>query len=684
MCGIVGFLDTRHSTGSEELAVTVRRMATSVRHRGPEDEGVWVDAASGIAFGHRRLSIIDLSPMGHQPMHSPCGRYVTTFNGEIYNFQTLREELVALGQGFRSHSDTEVMLAAISRWGIEAALRKFNGMFAFAVWDKPERTLYLSRDRAGEKPLYYGWAGSTLLFASELKAFHQHPDFRGEIDRGALRVYLRHNYIPGPHSIYKGIHKLPPGTFLTIRGFGSDASPKPYWSARRAAEDGLSNPFKGSEAEAVKQLDSLLNDAVRIQMISDVPLGAFLSGGIDSSLVVAIMQANSNRPVKTFTIGFENSDFNEAVAAKAVAKHLGTEHTELYVTPEEAMGVIPRLPILYDEPFADSSQIPTFLVSQLARRNVTVSLSGDAGDELFAGYNTYLWGRSVQQKVGWMPQPLKAGLAKSLSPFSKIDWNEVLSGSQFVLPQSLRRKDLNKVLHKLSGILKVDQREALYHVLCSYWMDPAAVVPNGNEPLTALTDEGKWADIKEFLHVMMYLDTLMYLPDDILVKVDRAAMGVSLETRVPLLDYRVIEFAWRLPLEMKIRGNTGKRPLRQLLHKYVPKQLVDRPKQGFGVPIHEWLRGPMRPWAEELLNESRLRDEGYFCATPIRQKWMEHVTGRYNWKAQLWGVLMFQAWLEQHKTLISTKIESESVLEAPLLGASSGTIGASSLRRGVN
>jgi asparagine synthase (glutamine-hydrolysing) len=684
MCGIVGFLDTRYSTGSEELAVTVRRMATSLRHRGPEDEGVWVDAASGIAFGHRRLSIIDLSPMGHQPMHSPCGRYVTTFNGEIYNFQALREELGALGQAFRSHSDTEVMLAAISRWGIEAALKKFNGMFAFAVFDKQERTLYLSRDRAGEKPLYYGWAGRTLLFASELKAFHQHPDFRAEIDRGALQVYLRHNYIPGPHSIYKGIYKLPAGTFLTIRGFGSDASPKPYWSARRAAEDGLSNPFKGSEAEAVKQLDSLLNEAVRMQMISDVPLGAFLSGGIDSSLVVAIMQANSNRPVKTFTIGFENSDFNEAVAAKAVAKHLGTEHTELYVTPDEAMGVIPRLPALYDEPFADSSQIPTFLVSQLARRDVTVSLSGDAGDELFGGYNTYLWGRSVQQKVSWMPQPLKSGLAKSLSPFSKIDWNEFLGGSQFVLPQSLRRKDLNKVLHKLSGILKVDQREALYNVLCSYWMDPAVIVPNANEPLTVLTDESKWADIKEFMHVMMYLDTLMYLPDDILVKVDRAAMGVSLETRVPLLDYRVIEFAWRLPLGMKVRGSTGKRPLRQLLHKYVPKQLVDRPKQGFGVPIHEWLRGPMRHWAEELLNESRLRDEGYFCVTPIRQKWMEHIAGRYNWKAQLWGVLMFQAWLEHHKTLISTKIESESILDAPLLGASSRGVGASSLRNGVN
>lgn len=667
MCGITGFLDTRQSRGHEELAATVCRMATSLRHRGPEDEGIWVDPASGIAFGHRRLSIIDLSPAGHQPMHSSCGRYVITFNGEIYNFKALTEELRALGQAFRGHSDTEVMLAAIAHWGVEPALKKFNGMFAFALWDRQERTLYLSRDRAGEKPLYYGWAGHTLLFGSELKAFHQHPDFRGEIDRGALTVYLRHNYIPAPHSIYKGIYKLPAGTLLTIRGFGSDACPKPFWSAKRAAEDGLSNPFVGSDAEAVDQLDTLLNDAVSMRMEADVPLGAFLSGGIDSSLVVAIMQANSSRPVKTFTIGFDNSDFNEAESAKAVAQHLGTDHTELYVTPEEAMGVIPRLPALYDEPFADSSQIPTFLVSQLARRKVTVSLSGDGGDELFGGYNTYLWGRSVQQNIGWMPKALKTGLAKSLNPLSRFDWNAVLAGTESFLPQSLRRKDLNKVLQKLAGILKVNQREALYWVLCSYWMEPASVVVGGKEPLTSLTDPSKWAQIKEFMLVMMYLDTLMYLPDDILVKVDRASMGVSLESRVPLLDHRVIEFAWRLPLAMKVKGNTGKRPLRHLLHRYVPKELVERPKQGFGVPIHEWLRGPMRPWAEELLSESRLRHEGFFFAAPIRQKWSEHVSGRRNWQAQMWGVLMFQAWLEEHKTLISTKADNV-VLDTQVAG----------------
>jgi asparagine synthase (glutamine-hydrolysing) len=649
MCGITGFFDTSGNKSSEQLTQTARRMATSLRHRGPEDEGVWVDPATGIALAHRRLSIIDLSPMGHQPMHSACGRYVITFNGEIYNFKSLRQELEQLGEKFRGHSDTEIMLAAIARWGVEASLKKFNGMFAFGLWDRKEQTLYLSRDRAGEKPLYYGWAGKTLVFGSELKALQQHPDFRGDIDRGALTVYLRHNYIPAPHSIYKGIYKLPAGTVLAIRGFGSDASPKAYWSAKAAAEDGIANPFRGTEEEAVNQLDALLNDAVTMRMEADVPLGAFLSGGIDSSLIVAIMQANSKRPVKTFTIGFDNREYNEAESAKLVAQHIGTEHTELYVTPEEAMAVIPRLPTLYDEPFADSSQIPTFLVSQLARRNVTVSLSGDAGDELFGGYTTYQWGRSVHQNVGWMPRPLKAGLAKTIKPLSKLDWNALLDGRQSVVPESLRRKDINKVLSKLTGILKVDERESLYWILLSYWMDPASVVLGAKEPLTQLTDKTKWAKIDDIMHVMMYLDTIMYLPDDILVKVDRASMGVSLESRVPLLDHRVIEFAWKLPIEMKVKGALGKVPLRNLLYRYVPKQLVDRPKKGFGVPIHEWLRGPMRSWAEDLLDESRLKSEGYFDEKPIRQKWNEHLSGRRNWQAQLWAVLMFQAWLEQQK-----------------------------------
>jgi asparagine synthase (glutamine-hydrolysing) len=673
MCGITGFLDTSRSKSSEQLTLIARRMATSLRHRGPEDEGVWADPATGIAFGHRRLSIIDLSPMGHQPMHSACGRYVITFNGEIYNFKALRQELDQLGEKFRGHSDTEIMLAAIARWGIEASVKKFNGMFAFGLWDRAEQILYLSRDRAGEKPLYYVWAGKTLVFGSELKALQQHPDFRGEVDRDALAIYVRHNYIPAPHSIYKGIYKLTPGTVLTIRGFGSDASPKPYWSARVAAENGLANPFRGTEEEAVNQLDALLNDAIPMRMEADVPLGAFLSGGIDSSLVVAIMQANSGRPVKTFTIGFENAKFNEAEAAKAVAKHIGTEHTELYVTPQQAMDVIPRLPTLYDEPFADSSQIPTFLVSELARRSVTVSLSGDAGDELFGGYENYFWGRSLDQRVGWIPKGLRSAAAKSLSPLAKIDWDGLLGRHQDSMPDVLKGRDLTRVFEKFTSVLGSREREQLYRVMLSYWMDPSSVVLGSKEKTTALTDKTGWAQLADFVHVMMYLDTVMYLPDDILAKVDRASMGVSLESRVPLLDHRVIEFAWQLPLSMKIKGDKGKDPLRQVLYRYVPRELVERPKQGFGVPIHEWLRGPIKPWAEALLDEGRLKDEGFFSPKPIRQKWTEHQTGNRNWQAQLWGILMFQAWLEQQKvqTEVDSSFDAETAQIANFSGASS-------------
>jgi asparagine synthase (glutamine-hydrolysing) len=672
MCGIAGFLDTSQTMGREELLVTVRSMASSLRHRGPEDEGSWVDPACCIAFGHRRLSIIDLSPAGHQPMESSCGRYSITFNGEIYNFKALRKELETLGQGFRGHSDTEVMLAAIAHWGLQAALEKFNGMFAFALWDRQERKLHLSRDRAGEKPLYYGWAGNTFLFCSELKALHQHPAFRGEIDREVLAVYFRHNYIPAPHSIYKGIYKLPPGTSLTVCNGERSASPKPFWSLKRAAEDGLADPFLGSEPELMDQLDSLLNDSVSMRMEADVPLGAFLSGGIDSSLIVGIMQANSNRAVKTFTIGFQNSEFSEAEAAKAVAKHLGTDHTELYVTPKEAMAVIPRLPILYDEPFADSSQIPTFLVSQLARRKVTVSLSGDGGDELFGGYSNYIWGRDVHRSIRWMPQVLRLAMAKVVGPLAKLNWNALLDGDRSVVPDRLKQRDLGRVLQKFESVLKANERETLYRVLLSYWMDPAAIVLGHQEKLTPLTDQNAWAELKDFVDVMMYLDARMYLPDDILVKVDRASMGVSLESRVPLLDHRIIEFAWRLPLAMKIKGDTGKGPLRQLLHRYVPKKLVERPKQGFAVPIHEWLRGPMRPWTEELLNESRLRQEGYLSGPTIRQKWTEHMARRHNWQAQLWGVLMFQTWLERHKSLVSSKPEVKPFSDARALGVSHG------------
>lgn len=649
MCGISGFIDSAGQTNREALGAIATRMADTLRHRGPDDSGVWVDAEGGIGFGYRRLAIIDLSTEGRQPMHSACGRYMIVFNGEIYNFKDLRQELERLGHAFRGHSDTEVMLSSISQWGLEAAVERFNGMFAFALWDRKERLLYLVRDRLGKKPMYYGWMGRTFLFGSELKALRAHPDFKGEIDRNALALYMRYNCIQAPYSIYKGIYKLPPATMLTLDRAAMDrravTAPVPYWSAREVAERGVAEPFTGSANEAIAHLDNLLRDAVQLRMEADVPLGVFLSGGVDSSTVVALMQAQSERPVKTFSIGFYESHYNEADDAKAVARHLGTDHTELYVTPEEAMAVIPRLPILYDEPFSDSSQIPTFLVSGLARQHVTVSLSGDGGDELFGGYNRYFWGRSIWQKVGWMPTGLRGAVAKALTTVSPQAWEVLFRNAGPFLPDKFKQRTPGDKLHKLADILAVDNPEAMYLRLVSHWDDPASLVVAACEPTTIVTNPSRWADLSDFTQRMMFLDTVTYLPDDILVKVDRASMGVSLEARAPLLDYRVVEFAWRLPFSMKIRGEQGKWLLRQVLYKYVPQELIERPKAGFGIPLNAWLRGPLREWAETLLDERRLREEGFFNPKPIREKWLEHLSGKRNWQYHLWDVLMFQAWL---------------------------------------
>ncbi|HZB84866.1 MAG TPA: asparagine synthase (glutamine-hydrolyzing) [Rubrobacteraceae bacterium] len=646
MCGIAGFLSPGGTR--EEAGQTMRGMINTLVHRGPDDGGVWEDARAGIALGNRRLSIVDLSPEGHQPMHSASGRYVLAFNGEIYNFWALREELEGLGHRFRGHSDTEVMLAAFTQWSLERALERFNGMFAFALWDREERCLHLARDRLGEKPLYYGWMGGAFLFGSELKALRAYPHFKGEISRDALTLYLRHNYIPVPYTIYEGISKLPPGTQMSIDAAGNSSEPTPYWSAKEAAEYGVANPFRGSEAEAADELDGLLRDSVRLRMVADVPLGAFLSGGVDSSTVVALMQAQSDRPVKTFSIGFYEDEYSEAEHAKAVAQHLGTEHTELYVTPEEAMAVIPKLPTLYDEPFSDSSQIPTYLVSELARKHVTVSLSGDGGDELFAGYNRYFWGRSIWHKIRWMPPVLRGTAAEALVAISPQGWDRVFKKLGPVLPSKLRQRMPGDRLHKLAGMLTVENPEAMYLHLVSLWKHPSSMVVGGSEPPTVLTDPGRWADLPDFTQRMMYLDTVTYLPDDILVKVDRASMGVSLEGRVPFLDHRLVEFAWQVPLRMKIRDGKSKWLLRQVLDKYVPKELIERPKMGFGVPIDAWLRKPLRGWAEALLDEKRLRREGFFDPRPIRKKWAEHLSGKRSWQYPLWDVLMFQAWLEEN------------------------------------
>ncbi len=655
MCGITGFLDVSRRSNGDEMAAIVAAMADTLRHRGPDDGGVWVDADAGIALGHRRLSIVDLSPEGHQPMHSTSGRYVISFNGEIYNFLELRKELEADSDnpavGWRGHSDTEVMLAAISRWGVENAVERFNGMFAFAVWDRLERLLYLVRDRLGKKPLYYGWMGDVLLFGSELKALRTHPAFSPEVDRDALALLLRHNYIPAPYSIYQGISKLPSGTIIRVDGSrpGFAQPPVPYWSVREVAERGMTNAFVGSLEDATEDLDVLLRDAVRSRMLADVPLGAFLSGGIDSSVIVALMQAQSERPVKTFTIGFWEAAYNEAEDAKAVAQHLGTDHTELYVTPQQALDVIPRLPDLFDEPFSDSSQIPTFLVSEMARRHVTVSLSGDGGDELFFGYPRYFKARNLWGKVEWMGTANRRAIAGTLSALPARPLDAALRRLPVLSGRYLRSNSIGERKRRVSELLANDSPEEFYSRLFCHWKDPASVVLRASDLPTAHTDPSRWARLPGLDNRMMYLDSVAYLPDDILVKVDRASMGVSLETRAPLLDHRVVEFVWRLPISMKVQGTDGKRILRRVLDRYVPRELVDRPKKGFSVPIADWLRGPLRDWAEALLDEGRLLDEGFFNPALIRAKWSEHLSGRHNWHYYLWDILMFQAWLDRWK-----------------------------------
>ena len=644
MCGIAGWL------GPETATDVVTRVGDTLVHRGPDDGGSWADVAAGVTLLHRRLAIVDLSPAGHQPMASANGRYVIAFNGEIYNHLDLRRDLETSGAApsWRGHSDTETLLAALGAWGIEAALKRCVGMFAFALWDRESRSLTLARDRMGEKPLYYGWQGRSFLFGSELKALKAHPAFRGEVDRDVLTLYLRHNYVPAPYSIYKGVFKLPPGSWLTLATDAASAvlpAPTFYWRALDAAAQPVREDLDDATAQA--ELDAGLRRSIAGQRVADVPLGAFLSGGIDSSAVVALMQAQSSRPVKTFTIGFHEKGYNEAEHAHAVAAHLGCEHTELYVTPEQAMAVIPRLPELYDEPFADSSQIPTFLVAQLARQHVTVSLSGDGGDELFGGYNRYFWASRIWRGLGSAPHALRAGVARAMAGLSPAAWNRLFAAVGFALPARFRYANPGDKLHKLAEMLAARSPEEVYLYLVSQWKQPADLVPGAAELPTVLTDRQRWAPLERFESRMMYLDQMSYLPDDILVKVDRAAMGVSLETRVPMLDHRLVEFAWSLPMRMKIRNGQGKWLLRQLLYRYVPKELIERPKMGFGVPIDAWLRGPLREWAEALLSAERLQQEGYFNPEPIREKWREHLSGRRNWAYYIWTILMFQAWLER-------------------------------------
>ena len=634
----------------DALQAAVLGMTDTLVHRGPDDGHVWTDAKAGLALGHRRLSILDLSAAGRQPMESPSGRYIIVYNGEIYNFQELRRELAGLGHSFRGHSDTEVFLAAISQWNVEQALRRANGMFAFALWDRKSRTLTLARDRVGKKPLYYGWCGETFLFGSELKSLRAHPDFDHEIDSDALGLLIQHQWIPSPYSIYRRIRKLPAGALVTL---GSDtppeqSEPRLYWSAGEVAERAERAPFTGTHEEAVEELDVLLHDAVKRRMIADVPLGALLSGGIDSTTVVALMQAQTQRPVKTFAIGFHDEKYNEATNAKAVADYLGTDHTELYVTPDDSLELIPRLSTLYDEPLADPSQMPTFIVSRLARSQVTVALSGDGGDELFGGYPRYSETPAAWAKLRHFPAPLRTGAQTAARFLARRSWDafgpkEPKQAHPLPRWQRYPAKLQRKTAHL--GAQDLLDLFARRRVSCR----PASEFVNGAAPVpTTLTDSSRWPNLGEPRKTMMYLDLVDYLPDDILVKVDRASMGVSLEMRNPLLDYRVVELALRLPLPIRMgteRG--GKRILRDVLERHVPRQLIDRPKKGFSVPISSWLRGPMRDWADDLLSKDRLRSQGFFHAEAVRRVWQQHLAGWHDHRDMLWSMLMFQSWYDE-------------------------------------
>ncbi len=643
MCGIAGIYQL---SGSLLLEDAVKTMTSCLEHRGPDNDGFWFDREHGLALGHRRLAILDLSDSGRQPMVSSCKRYVIVLNGEIYNYKQIKAELVKLGYVFKGRSDTEVLLEAIAKWGFEEALKKATGMFAVAVYDNFEKTLSLARDRIGEKPLYYAHAGGRFLFASELKAIGSVSNL--EIDIDALALYFRHNYIPAPYTIYRGVKKLEPGCLLTVTpsGIAVDLSTRRYWSLAAVIDNGQSNLLHQAEEELISDFDHLLRTVVGEQMVADVPLGAFLSGGIDSSAVVAIMQSLSSRPIKTFSIGFQEDDYDEAGFARAVAKHIGTEHTELYVSPEEALKFAVKMPAYYDEPFADSSQIPTCIVAQLAKEQVTVSLSGDGGDELFGGYNNYSRADTIWKRAGSIPKPFSRAIesitglmplggldliGKAASPF--LGQNDFLNGDR---------------INKLTHLMAAKSRADLYRNLISVWPFPEAVVKQSKEPSSMLTRPDLWpkADLN-FIEWMMYIDAVSYLPDDILVKVDRACMAVSLESRIPLLDHRVIEYAWKLPFKAKVKEGQKKWLLKQLLYRYVPQELFNRPKQGFAVPIGAWLRGPLKEWAEALLAEERIRKDGFLNYATIATRWHEHQQGKRNWQHSLWTVLMFQAWLEK-------------------------------------
>jgi asparagine synthase (glutamine-hydrolysing) len=640
MCGIAGLWERQRQSAPDEIAASVAAMTATLAHRGPDESALWSDADARLALGHRRLSIIELSAAGAQPMLSSCGRFVISYNGEVYNADELRSELVRAGRRFRGRSDTEVIVEAAALWGVAATVERLIGMFAMALWDREQRTLFLVRDRLAIKPLYWADFSGRLLFGSELKALRADTAWSPELDRDALAAYLRFGYVPAPHTIYRGVCKLPAGTILTVPAEGPPALAA-YWSLADIARTGQSARFAGDEEDAADALEALLRDAVGRRMVADVPLGAFLSGGIDSSTVVALMQTQSARPVRTFSIGFRERDYDEGGNAAAVARHLGTDHTELCASPQHALDVIPRLADMYDEPFADSSQIPTHLVSQMTRAHVTVALSGDGGDELFGGYNRYFRARRLMRTIEAAPPPLRALAAGGMRALPPSAWSALGA----MIPEQRRPAQFGDKIHKLADIVAGHGAgDELYRRIVSLWPDPTAILRGGQKPPGPLDDAGLAARIPDPVERMQYLDTLTYLPDDILTKIDRASMAVALEARVPLLDHRLVAFSWTLPPSMKAAGGIGKRVLRRVLYRHVPRALVDRPKMGFAMPVGEWLRHELRDWAEELLSERALEQGGIFAPAVIRRRWREHLSGARNWQAALWAVLMFQAW----------------------------------------
>jgi asparagine synthase (glutamine-hydrolysing) len=624
-------------------------MADALAHRGPDDQGTWIDPDGRVVFGHRRLTVVDLSPQGHQPMVSTDGRWVISFNGEIYNFAALRRQLVSQGLELRGSSDTEVLLGAVQCWGIGRALEASEGMFALALWDRQLRQLHLVRDRFGEKPLYYGWVGERLAFASELKSLHRLPEFRPELDRSAVALYLRHNCVPAPLTAYQGVRKLEPGQLVTFPGDarpGSLPAPSAYWSARTAVEDARRRPLSGPPERLVDEMETTLAEAVSARMVADVPVGAFLSGGVDSSLVVALMQQRSERPVHTFTVGFADRAFDESEEAAAVAGHLGTDHTLLRVSDTDAADVIPQLPEIWDEPFGDVSQIPVLLVSRLARTQVTVALSGDAGDELFAGYNRHAWLERVWRHASKLPDPVRQWTGAMLGRVPP-ELVERAGRATRVLPVGWQVRNPSTKVAKVGRVLSASGLEDAYFSLVSHWEEAESMVLGSTPTSTMASDPSQWPALSGMTEQMLWLDLVGYLPDDILVKVDRAAMATSLETRVPFLDRDVFDMAWRLPMDMKLRDGVTKWILRQVLYRHVPAALIDRPKMGFGLPIGSWLRGPLRPWAEELLGDRRLRDQGLLDPVPIRRAWQQHLSGRRDLAYELWDVLALQAWIDR-------------------------------------